>query len=82
LRILSRRIVYGNEQGRRGRFLSKKAVLNEQKNVVIYLVRPPIGERLEEISRQFGIAKQTKVTSAIEKMKREIFEDCKLRSRA
>jgi hypothetical protein len=48
LRILSRR---------KGSFLLKKAVLNEQGNVVIYLARLPRGERLEEISRQFGIAK-------------------------
>jgi hypothetical protein len=32
-------VVSGNEQVRRGSFLSKKAVLNEQRNVVIYLVR-------------------------------------------
>ncbi len=44
-------MVYVNEQGRRGSFLSKKAVLNEQRNVVIYLFRRLRGERLEEIYR-------------------------------
>jgi len=56
-RILSRRMVQGNEQRRRGSFLSNKAVLDEQKNVDIYLVRLSVGERLEEIYSQFDIAK-------------------------
>jgi len=33
------------------RILFEKAVLNEKGNVVIYLVRLPRGERLEEIFR-------------------------------
>jgi chromosomal replication initiation ATPase DnaA len=33
----------------------KKAVLNEHRDVVIYLVRLLRGERLEEIGKQFGM---------------------------
>jgi chromosomal replication initiation ATPase DnaA len=55
--------------------------VNEQRNVVIYLVRLPRGERLEEIGRQFGISKYSSVSSAIEKMKRDISANRKLRVR-
>jgi hypothetical protein len=46
LRILPRR---------RGSFLSKRLYCNEQRDVVIYLVRLLRGERLEEIGKQFGM---------------------------
>ena len=61
--------------------LSRRGILNEPRNAAIYLVRRLRGEKLEEIGRQFGIAKYSSVSSAIEKMKREISEDRKLRSR-
>jgi len=61
--------------------LSRRGVLNEPRNVAIYLVRCIRGEKLEEIGRQFGIAKYSSVSSAILKMKRDISEDRKLRSR-
>jgi chromosomal replication initiation ATPase DnaA len=47
----------------------------------IFLITRLRGEKLEEIGRQFGIAKYSSVSSAIEKMKREISADRKLRVR-
>jgi len=61
--------------------LSRRGIANEPRNVAIYLIRRLRGDKLEEVGRQFGIAKYSSVSSAIEKMKREISEDRKLRSR-
>jgi len=41
-------------------------------NVAIFLIRRLRGEKLEEFGRQFGIARYSSVSSAIEKMKRDI----------
>jgi putative transposase len=60
---------------------SRRGVLNEPRNVAIFLIRRLRGEKLVEIGRQFGIAKYSSVSSAIEKMKREILADRKLRMR-
>ena len=51
---------------------SRRGRLNEPRNVVVFLVRRLRGEKLEEIGRQLGIAKYSSVSSAIEKMKREV----------
>ena len=59
--------------------LSRGGALNEPRNVAIYLVRFP-KRREWEIERQFGVGKYRSASSAIEKMKREISEDRKLRS--
>ena len=56
-------------------------VLNEPRNVAVFLVRRLRGEKLEAIGRQFGIAKYSSMSSAIEKMKREISANRKLRLR-
>ncbi len=60
---------------------SRRGVLNEPRNVAIFLIRRLRGEKLEEIGRQFGISKYSSVSSAIEKMKRDISADRKLRVR-
>lgn len=60
---------------------SRRGVLNEPRNVAIFLVRRLRGEKLEEIGRRFGISKYSSVSSAIEKMKREMSMDRKLRMR-
>ncbi|RLI50457.1 MAG: transposase [Candidatus Thorarchaeota archaeon] len=60
---------------------SRRGVLNEPRNVAIFLIRRLRGEKLEEIGRQFGIAKYSSVSSAIEKMKREISADRRLKAR-
>ena len=39
------------------------------------------GEKLEETGRQFGIAKYSSMSSAIEKMKRDISADRRLKAR-
>jgi len=51
------------------------------RNVAIFLIRRLRGEKLEEIGRQFGIAKYSTVSSAIEKMKRDISADRRLKTR-
>ena len=60
---------------------SRRGVLNEPRNVAIFLFRRLLGEKLEEIGRQFGIAKYSSVSSAIEKMKRDISADRRLKAR-
>ena len=60
---------------------SRRGILNEPRNVAIFLVRRLRGEKLEEIGRQFGISKYSSVSSAIEKMKREISADRRLKIR-
>ncbi len=60
---------------------SRRDVLNEPRNVAVFLVRRLRGEKIEEIGRQFGIAKYSSVSSAIEKMKREVLVNRKLRLR-
>ena len=60
---------------------SRRGVLNEPRNVAVFLVRRLRGEKLEEIGRRFDIAKYSSVSSAIEKMKREMSVNRKLRLR-
>jgi len=60
---------------------SRRGVLNEPRNVAIYLARHLRGEKLEEIGRQFGISKYSSVSSVIEKMKRDMSAERKLRVR-
>ena len=51
------------------------------RNVAIFLIRRLRGEKLDEIGRQFGIAKYSSVSSAIEKMKRDILAGRRLKAR-
>jgi len=60
---------------------SRRGILNEPRNVAVFLVRRLRAEKLEEIGRQFGIAKYSSVSSAVEKMKREVLVKRKLRLR-
>lgn len=53
----------------------------EERGQAYLLIRRLRGEKLEEIGSQFGISKYSSVSSAIEKMKREISADRKLRMR-
>jgi len=71
---------YGIEE--RSLLSSRRGVLNEPRNVAIFLVRHLRGEKLEEIGRQFGMSKYSSVSSVIEKMKREMSANRKLRDRA
>ncbi len=60
---------------------SRGGILNEPRNVAIFLIRRLRGEKLEEIGRQFGIAKYSSVSSIIEKMKKDMSAERKLRVR-
>ncbi|MBU1902409.1 MAG: hypothetical protein KJ573_02335 [Proteobacteria bacterium] len=60
---------------------SRRGILNEPRNVAIFLIRRLRGEKLEEIGRQFGISKYSSVSSAVEKMKSDISADRNLRVR-
>jgi len=60
---------------------SRRGVLNEPRNVAIFLVRHLRGEKLEEIGRQFDISKYSSVSSVIEKMKIDMSVHRKLRVR-
>jgi len=60
---------------------SRRGVVNEPRNVAIFLMRRLRGEKLEEIGRQFGIAKYSSVSSVIVKMKRDISADRRLKAR-
>ena len=60
---------------------SRRGILNEPRNVAIFLIRRLRGEKLEEIGSQFGISKYSSVSSVIEKVKREISADRRLRVR-
>jgi chromosomal replication initiation ATPase DnaA len=60
---------------------SRRGVLNEPRNVAIYLARHLRGEKLEEIGRQFGISKYSSVSSVIVKLKRDMSAERKLRVR-
>ena len=73
------RNAYGVDES--ARLPSGRGVLNEPRNVAVFLVRRLRGEKPEEIGRQFGIAKYSSVSSAIEKMKREVLVNRKLRLR-
>ena len=55
-------------------------MLNEPDNVAIFLIRRLRGEKLEEVGRQFAIPKYSSVSSIIEKMKRDISADRRLKA--
>ncbi len=54
---------YGIEES--SLFSSRRGILNEPRNVAIFLVRHLRGEKLEEIVRQFGMSKYSSVSSVI-----------------
>ena len=60
---------------------SKRAVMNEPRNVAIYVTRLLRNERLEAIGGEFGMNRYSSVSSAIERVKRQISQDAKMRTR-
>jgi len=60
---------------------SKRGVLNEPRNVAIYLNRRLRGDSLKQIAEQFRIKKYSSVSSVIERIKAAIENDRRLRSR-
>ena len=61
--------------------LSKRGVFNEPRDMAIYLVRRFRGEKLKDIGREFNMDNYSSVSSAIERMKKGISQDRKLRNR-
>ena len=60
---------------------SRRGVFNEPRNVAMYLTRRLRGERLEDIGRGFNISKYSSVSSAIEKIRKEILTNATLKRR-
>ena len=51
---------------------SRRGILNEPRNVVIYLCRLLRGDTLRTIAQHFGMSKYSSVSSVIERMKAEV----------
>ena len=60
---------------------SKCGVVNEPRNVAIYLTRRLTGDRWKHIAEHFGIEKYISVSSVIERMKASMVADKRLRKR-
>jgi putative transposase len=60
---------------------SRRGVFNEPRNVAIYLTRRLRGEWLEDIGRGFNISKYSSVSSAIEKIRKELLTNDRLKRR-
>jgi len=60
---------------------SRRGVFNEPRNVAIYLARRYRNENLKEIGDQFQINKYSSVSSVVERMKKLMAQDRKLRKR-
>jgi len=58
-----------------------RGVSNEPRNVAIYLTRQLRGDSLKEIGLSFRMTKYSSVSSVIERMKRSIAEDRRLRNK-
>jgi putative transposase len=61
--------------------VTRRGIANEPRNVAIYLMRHLRGDSLDEIGREFGVAKYSSVSSVIERIKAVIAKDRKLRQR-
>ena len=61
--------------------LTRRGIANEPRKMAIYLMRHLRGDSLEEIGREFKIAKYSSVSSVLERMKAMIAKDRKLKKR-
>ena len=61
--------------------VSRRGISNEPRAVAIYLLRRLRGDRLDEIGKEFRMAKYSSVSSVIQRMKSEISRNRKLRKR-
>ena len=61
--------------------MTRRGIANEPRSVAIYLMRHLRGDSLEEIGREFKIAKYSSVSSVVERIKGMIAKDRKLRKR-
>ena len=61
--------------------LTRRGITNRPRNVAIYLMRQLRRDSLEEIGREFKVAKYSSVSSVVERVKARIAKDRKLRKR-
>jgi REP-associated tyrosine transposase len=61
--------------------VSRRGVINEARNIAIYLTRQLRGDSLKQIGAHFGMNKYSSVSSVIERIKRDIALDRKLGNR-
>ena len=59
--------------------ITRRGIPNEPRNVAIYLMRHMRGDSLEDIGREFKVAKYSSVSSVIERMKTRIAKNRKLK---
>jgi len=64
---------------RKDLLISKRGTSNKPRDVSIYLIRRFTGLTLVDIGREFNVTKYSSVSSAIERVKRELSRDGKLR---
>ena len=62
-------------------YKSQRGIFNEPKNVCIYLMHRLRRDRLKQIGEQFQMEKYSSVSSVIERMKKELNKDRKLKTR-
>ncbi|MBW1920837.1 MAG: transposase [Deltaproteobacteria bacterium] len=62
-------------------YRSRRGISNEPRNVAIYLLRTLRGDNLEEIGRNFNINRFSSVSSVVERTRRKMSKDPKLRRR-
>jgi len=60
---------------------SRRGVFNEPRNIAIYLTRQLRGDSLKRIGMNFGVSKYSSVSSVIERIKKDMAQDRKLRVR-
>ena len=61
--------------------VTRRGIANEPRNVAIYLMRHLRGDSLEEIGREFEVARYSSVSSVVERIKTVIAKNRKLRQR-
>jgi putative transposase len=60
---------------------AKRGLVNEPRNVAVYLARKRCGLRLEEIGREFGLEKYSSVSSIVTRTANQLSQDKQLRNR-
>ena len=61
--------------------VTRRGIAKEPRNVAIYLIRHLRGDSLEDIGRDFQVAKYSSVSNVVERIKALIAKDRKLRRR-
>jgi len=63
-------------------FESKRVSFNEPRNLTIYFIRQLKGEKFKEISRDFGLKKDSSVGSILNRIRTQMANDKQFRNRA